>query len=343
MTVLIIAFCIIGFMIIVSLWFAMRPATLLQTLIWFVAIFSLASGTAWTYFKLGAFTQQSEYQFQLGHADQIKENIDYFREHPDELVAKLKFQVENHPDGVRGWMLLGKVYAGKGDFQEATNAFARALKLEPNDSSVILSYVEANAMAHQGIWQSQDKSMLSDVVKREPNNPIALNLLAALEYSIKNYAAAIQHWQQTLANLPTEADSDEMRTSIQTAIKKARNQLSPNSVYSISIHCELDELLKNRYSPDTQVLVYAKAQNGPPMPLAVVKTQIRALPTTITLSDDDAMIPEMTLSRFKKIILYARVSQHGQAQPEAGDAIGSIIWNGEKHPDSFKIRIQTVI
>jgi cytochrome c-type biogenesis protein CcmH len=55
------------------------------------------------------------------------------------------------------------------------------------------------------------------------------------------------------------------------------------------------------------------------MPLAVARLKASELPAQVTLTDAMAMTPAMTLSKFAKVTVAARVSKSGKAMPEAGD------------------------
>jgi cytochrome c-type biogenesis protein CcmH len=55
------------------------------------------------------------------------------------------------------------------------------------------------------------------------------------------------------------------------------------------------------------------------MPLAVRKLQLSDLPVSLTLSDDDAMMPTMKLSSFDQVIVGARVSRSGNPVAQSGD------------------------
>ena len=71
--------------------------------------------------------------------------------------------------------------------------------------------------------------------------------------------------------------------------------------------------------PATAVFVYAKAMQGPPMPLAVKRLQLKDLPATLSLGDADAMMPAMKLSSFDQVIVGARVSFSGNPVAQVGD------------------------
>ncbi len=75
-------------------------------------------------------------------------------------------------------------------------------------------------------------------------------------------------------------------------------------------------------SPDDVVFVFARAAQGPKMPLAILKKQVRDLPITFTLDDSMAMAPNMSLANFPDVVVGARISKSGQAVPQSGDFEG---------------------
>ena len=75
----------------------------------------------------------------------------------------------------------------------------------------------------------------------------------------------------------------------------------------------LSEKLKDRAAPEDTVFVFARAADGPPMPLAVARVRVRELPYRFRLDDSMAMTPAMKISSFSKVIVTARVSKSGSA------------------------------
>ena len=90
----------------------------------------------------------------------------------------------------------------------------------------------------------------------------------------------------------------------------------------LEVNVALDPALATRAAPDDIVFIFAQAAQGPRMPLAIVRSQVQALPTTVTLDDSTALTPEMKLSQFKQVIVGARISKSGNAAPQAGDLEG---------------------
>ena len=80
--------------------------------------------------------------------------------------------------------------------------------------------------------------------------------------------------------------------------------------------------LKDKLAPGDALFVYARAENGPPMPLAVAKLDPAQLPTTVTLTDAMAMTPAFKLSSVERVFVGARISHSGQPVAQPGDLEG---------------------
>ena len=80
-------------------------------------------------------------------------------------------------------------------------------------------------------------------------------------------------------------------------------------------------LAKRVRSTDT-VFVYARAVDGPPMPLAVIRRQVKDLPLSFVFDDSMAMWPTAKVSAFARVVVTARVSRSGEGKPQAGDLEG---------------------
>jgi cytochrome c-type biogenesis protein CcmH len=118
------------------------------------------------------------------------------------------------------------------------------------------------------------------------------------------------------------SDSDDART-IRENLSEARSRAKPATKHSgLRGTVSLSPALKDKVSPDDTVFVFARAVDGPPMPLAVQKARVRDLPLQFELNDSMAMNPAMKLSAFARVIVTARVSKSGTAASASGDLQG---------------------
>ena len=69
------------------------------------------------------------------------------------------------------------------------------------------------------------------------------------------------------------------------------------------------------------LFVFARAAEGPRMPVAIVRAQAKDLPLEFTLDDSSSMMGAK-LSEQKSVIVGARISKSGSATPQPGDIQG---------------------
>ena len=107
-----------------------------------------------------------------------------------------------------------------------------------------------------------------------------------------------------------------------TATMPAAKKSSTKAGAVLKVAVSLSPAVAKQAAPDDVVYVFARAVNGPRMPLAIVRKQVKDLPATIVLEDSQGMGPGMTLSSAPAVIVVARVSKSGMANAQNGDLEG---------------------
>lgn len=110
---------------------------------------------------------------------------------------------------------------------------------------------------------------------------------------------------------------------------------------SLKVKVSLSPAVAGKTSPQDTVFVFARAAQGPRMPLAIVRLQVKDLPATVTLDDSHGMSPQMNLSSVPEVVVVARVSKSGMAGAAPGDLEG--VSAPVKVGQSVDIRIATVV
>jgi len=80
--------------------------------------------------------------------------------------------------------------------------------------------------------------------------------------------------------------------------------------------------LVKKADPAASVFIYARAKQGPVMPLAIVRTTVSALPYAYQLDDSASVMADIKLSQAGEVVIVARVSKTGEAKPQKGDLQG---------------------
>ncbi|HYG55826.1 MAG TPA: c-type cytochrome biogenesis protein CcmI [Burkholderiales bacterium] len=233
------------------------------------------------------------------------------------MVERLATRLKERPDDVEGWRLLGRSYMAMGRFGDAAEALARAAKMAPKNPDVLADLADVLAMMHGRRLQGEPEKLVLRALELDPNHLKALALAGTAAYDRKDYGAAAGYWQRMLPHLdPASEDARAVQSNIEEAKTLAAAKPLKGTV-------TLSAKLKAKASPEDTVFIFARAAEGPPAPLAVMRTQVKDLPVTFTLDDSMAMAPGMKLSAFRNVVVVARVSKSGEPQARAGDLQGA--------------------
>ena len=92
----------------------------------------------------------------------------------------------------------------------------------------------------------------------------------------------------------------------------------------VSGRVSLSPQLAAKAAPGDTVFIFARAAEGPRMPLAIQRKTVADLPIDFVLDDSMAMSPAMKLSNFPRVVVGARISKSGNAMPSPGDLSGQL-------------------
>ncbi|HHJ80025.1 MAG TPA: hypothetical protein ENJ65_00160 [Candidatus Tenderia electrophaga] len=81
--------------------------------------------------------------------------------------------------------------------------------------------------------------------------------------------------------------------------------------------------LAGKFADNDTLFIFARAANGPPMPLAIIRATASELPLEFSLDEGMAMMPSMSLAKFSEVVVGARISKTGNAMPQSGDLQGA--------------------
>jgi cytochrome c-type biogenesis protein CcmH len=265
------------------------------------------------------------------------------------MVAKLAQRLETSTgdpaSDLKGWTMLARSYAALQRFADADKAYARAIALAPADAQLLADRADALAMVQDRSMQGEPDRLIAKALVIDPNNLKALALAGASAFERKDFTAARGYWQKARSLVPPESEFaarldsslNEMRGLTADAAPASASGSASAPVTTdaarISGRVSLSPALAGRVTPTDTVFIFARAVDGPRMPLAILKRTVADLPITFTLDDSMAMSPEMKLSKFPRVVVGARVSRSGNAMPQPGDLRGESTPTGVRATD----------
>lgn len=247
----------------------------------------------------------------------------------DQAVAALRDHLKQQPNDLQGWLLLAQTEAALHQNTQARDGYDQALRIDPHNATAMVGWAEADSMVradHRIDGRALD--LLKQAVQADPANQRGLWLLGISQFQHDQYADAAATWRR-LQPLLEPGSTVAKAVTEQIAVAEARAGGKPDATPAtapgprLNVHLELAPALRDKLKPGAALFVYARAEHGPPMPLAVARLDASQLPTTVTLTDAMAMAPQMALSSTDKVTIGARISASGQAIAQPGDLEGS--------------------
>lgn len=266
------------------------------------------------------------------------------------LVQRLAERMRADPSDPQGWMLLGRAYAGLQRYELARDALAEAVKRTTPDAQLLADYADVMAMAQGRSLVGEPEKLVQQALALEPGHLKALALAGSAAFERGDARAAVDHWTKARSLAPPDSP---FATGLDGSIAEARQAagMPPEATTaggpampavppapatagtapattadataaSLRVTVTVDPSLTSRLQPGDTLFVFARAAEGPRMPLAIARLPAQAGPVQVTLDDSQAMAPTMRLSMHPRVVVGARVSRSGNAMPQPGDLEG---------------------
>ncbi len=264
----------------------------------------------------------------------------------EQLISQLEERLTENPDDEEGWLVLAQTNMVMQRFDQGVEAMENLYRLKGDTPDVLSRYADALTMANEGRFTDKAKQLIKKALFLDANHVHTLWLAGAQAYQAEQFDQAIDYFEKAKAN----TDDAQNIAQIDELIKAARergnvqqNNQPSTEITSINVKVDIDESLESKINPDDSLFVFAKAAQGPPMPLAVSKHSVAEFPLKVSLNDSMAMMPELKLSSFDQIIISARVSKSGDPIAQQGDLQGISKMINPKLVDTVSITINEVV
>ena len=121
------------------------------------------------------------------------------------MVDGLAARLEEQPDDLEGWRMLGRSYQVLGEPQKAAEAYRQVAQALPDDLAAQLDYGDALLAAAPDALSPAAEQQMRRVLELDPHNPAALFHLGQAAAEAGDAAAAREHWQRLIAQVPADA------------------------------------------------------------------------------------------------------------------------------------------
>lgn len=141
----------------------------------------------------------------------------------ERMVAGLAARLEQEPDNLQGWAMLGRSYKAMGRLDEAEKAFGHAQKLVETDAQLLADYADVLAAQAGGNFAGKPAALIEKALKLDPANPQALWLAGSVAFDDGRFDRAVTLWEHLIKLLPPESeDAKQLAAGIVEA--RARSQ-----------------------------------------------------------------------------------------------------------------------
>ena len=249
------------------------------------------------------------------------------------MEAELKAKLQANPKDTQSWVLLGRTYRNQNQYDAAIDAYNHAVALDADDRLAI-ERVEVIAAKTGGQFAGEPWNVIRKILAKNPQHANALLLAGSAAFSEGQFKQALAYWTTLRGQL---ADGSQEALAVDNALRAAaekagvelssqvkKPESATNAASRISGRVTISDSIKAKANPADVVFIYAQAEQGSPMPLAIMRTTVQALPLDFNLDDSMAMRPDAKLSGQSHVTVKARISKSGQAVPQPGDLIGTL-------------------
>ncbi|PZO11111.1 MAG: c-type cytochrome biogenesis protein CcmI [Burkholderiales bacterium] len=293
-------------------------------------------------------------------AELAKSQGDVSNEDLDAMVRQMTQQLESKPPGqavdAPAWEMLARAHASRQRYADADKAYQRALELTPDNPNLLADRADLLSLLQGQSADGEPMRLVNRALAIDPGHPKALALAGSAAYGRQDFVAAQTFWQRARQRAePGSPFAQGLESSLEAAREgiaaqpggaallaaqtAPRTDPAPAATSHPGLRGQvtLSPELRAKLAPGDTLFVFARAVQGPRMPLAVMRVPATATPVAFTLDDSQAMTPEHRISMHEQVVVEARISRAGQALPQSGDLQGS---SGPVASNSAQLQIQ---
>lgn len=276
------------------------------------------------------------------------------------LINGLEDALVGEPENLKYRYLLARNQLNMNDLRGAISSYQEILTQSPEEPQVLAEFAQVLYMSSGTQLLKEIDQLTQSALTYDPENGLALSMAGIVAMQNQKPEESISYWQKAVAVFgPNSQDAQPLLAGIanaraqlagegsepavtaQASVEPSEASSPENNGLTITLNVTVEDSVT--VSNDQLVYIYARAWQGPPMPLAIQRISVNQLPTTVTLHEGMAMMEGMTIAAFDQLELIARISQDGGPTAKPGDwqaSIGPVTKDQLAEPFSLVIDTQ---
>ena len=234
----------------------------------------------------------------------------------EQSAAKIKQHLDDNPGDFDAWKMLGITYFELGQVKLSLDAYEQAYQINSQDPRLLVEYASAMISANDDQFVGRPVELIKQALELDPNAPDALYLAGMFAVSVQDFELAKALWNKALKTLPEQSADRQALVSILQELSRVE---SGNISNTVTVKVEISDKILATRSADDYLMIYVKAAQGRPMPIAIQKLPIKAFTGQIVLSDMNSVMSEKLLSQHDQALVVVRISTTGGAMKQADD------------------------
>jgi len=258
------------------------------------------------------------------------------------LALAIRQRLREEPQDDTGWMYFGRLMLSIGQEVQAIEAIDKAVSLSPSNSANRITLAQALMTTGDVNNLERAQSILLGLLQDTPQNDNLALMMAVVSAQLGDLDNTRRFYQQVEGKLPSDSDmaqrlsarikelegnSSEMvllqtagTVQKQSSVNNDGNAIETGFDVTVSLSKEADE---NAPKAGFLIVFAQDANSDNKMPAAVVKLPIEDFPISVSLTTDNAMMPQFTLATLSEVVITARLSKDGNVAISEGEWQGS--------------------
>ena len=260
------------------------------------------------------------------------------------LALAIRQRLREEPEDDTGWMYFGRLMLSIGQEVQAIEAIDKAVSLAPSNSANRITLAQALMTTGDVNNLERAQSILLGLLNDNPENDNLALMMAVVSAQLGDFENTERFYQQVEGKLPADSDmaqrlvarikelkgnTNEMaalqNTGIEPANVSTAQSDSSEAQTGFNITVRLSDDANTKAPKEGFLIVFAQDANSDnKMPAAVVKLPIEDFPVSVTLTTENAMMPQFTLATLSDVVVTARLSKDGNVAVAKGEWQGSV-------------------